>query len=94
MRIGRGHARHPMAEERLSYLIIDAEALQPGGERVSKIMKMQILDLCQLAHASPVLLERSTSFQRRNTRPSVIEGRGSCNAQGRGIEGKACRGSL
>ena len=48
-----------MAEQRVSCLIIDSEALQPGREGMSKIMKMEILYLRQLADANPIFLERS-----------------------------------
>ena len=59
MRIARRHARHAMPEERLSDFIIDAKALQPGGKRVPQVMEVEVLDLRQRTHASPILLKRS-----------------------------------
>ena len=48
-----------MAQKRLSCLISDAEALQAGREGMSEIVKMEVLDLRELADATPVLLKRS-----------------------------------
>ncbi|MDF0675648.1 MAG: hypothetical protein P0120_15100 [Nitrospira sp.] len=58
MRVACGHAGHPMAEKRLSHFIIDAKTLQSGGERMAKVVEVEILDFGQTTGTSPILLER------------------------------------
>jgi hypothetical protein len=48
-----------MSEQRLSHLIVDAEALEASGESVPEVTEVQVLDLCQLTDPSPILLEGS-----------------------------------
>ena len=57
MRVVRGHAWHAMPEQGLSRFIINTKASEVGREGMPEIVKMQVLDLRQAAHASPVFLE-------------------------------------
>ena len=57
MGVAYRHAWHPMAEQRLSHFVVDAKAVQSGGERLSKVVEVKVLDLCRLTHTSAVFLE-------------------------------------
>jgi len=89
------NAWHPMSEQRLSHLVVDAEALEPGCKAVPQIMEMKVLDFCQLTYTRPVLLEGSDIIPAAehpavsDRREGVVE-RPKC----RWIQGQPSRGSL